>query len=74
MVYLLPFFKLISWLKKRFRPPAHPSDPDTMTNSALEAIALSSGNEVSQISFGRQWEYAKDAHHLRVYLIYSWKR
>ena len=32
-------FELFSWLEKRF----HPSDPDTMTNTPLEATASSSG-------------------------------
>ena len=32
-------FELFSWLQKRFRPP----DPDATTNTALEAIASSSG-------------------------------
>ena len=35
----LTVFELFSWLQKRFRP----ADPDTMTNTALEAIASSSG-------------------------------
>ena len=30
-----------------FRPHARPSDPDTMTNTALEAIASSSGKKHS---------------------------
>ena len=40
-VYLLPLTvsELFSWLQKRLRP----SDPDRMTNTALEAIASSSG-------------------------------
>ena len=54
--YLLPIdtyglshtvFELFGWLQKRFRPSARPSDQDTMTNTALEAIASSSGkNEI----------------------------
>ena len=37
-------FELFSWLQTRFSPsPARPSDPDTMRNTALEAIASSSG-------------------------------
>ena len=35
--------------RKRFRPPAHPSDPDTMTNTALEAIASSSGKNCAEV-------------------------
>ena len=38
MVYLLlPFWSYISWLQKAFPSPARPSDPDTMTNAAVEA-------------------------------------
>ena len=44
VVYLLSF-ELFSWYQKRFRPPARPSDPDTMTNTALEATASSIGND-----------------------------
>ena len=44
MVYFLPFFELFSWLQNGFHPTARPSDPGTMTNAALEAIASSSGN------------------------------
>ena len=33
------FVELFSWLQKRFRP----SDPDTMTDTALEGLASSSG-------------------------------
>ena len=35
--------ELFIWLRKRFRPSIRPSDPDTMTNTAIEAIASSSG-------------------------------
>ena len=38
--------ELFSWLQKRVRPPVCPSDPDTMTNAGLEAIASSSGKTV----------------------------
>ena len=44
-----PRFELFNWLQKRFRPPArlcvHPSYPDKMTNTGVEAIASSSGNK-----------------------------
>ena len=50
-VYLLQCFDLLGWLQRRFsptsRPPTHPPaltrpfDSDTMTITALEAIALS---------------------------------
>ena len=39
-------FELFSWLQKRFRPPAGPSDADRMTISALEAIDSSSGKHL----------------------------
>ena len=35
-------FELSSWLQKRFRPSVCPSDPDTMTSTALEATDSSS--------------------------------
>ena len=41
----LTVFELFSWLDKRFRPPVRPFDPDTMNNTALEAIASSSGKD-----------------------------
>ena len=41
MVYLL---SLLSWLQKRFRMSA----PDTMTNTALEAIPSSSSNNLNK--------------------------
>ena len=31
--------------RNRFRPPARPSDPDKVTNTAQEAAASSSGNK-----------------------------
>ena len=37
--------KLFSWLQKCFRPSVCPSDTDMMTNTAIEAIASSSGNK-----------------------------
>ena len=42
-IYGLTVFEFFSWLQKRFRPFARPSDPYTMTNTALVAIASSSG-------------------------------
>ena len=43
-------FELTSWLQKPFRPPSHPptqpSDPNTITITALEAIASQSGTNV----------------------------
>ena len=44
VVHLLPFFVLFSWLHERFRQSARRSDPDTVTITAREAIASSSGN------------------------------
>ena len=46
MVHLLPFFELFRWLQKRCRPSPRPT-PDTITNTALEAIASSSGTNNS---------------------------
>ena len=43
MVYLLPY---LSYLAGSKGVSARPSDPDTMTNTVLEAIASSSGNIV----------------------------
>ena len=45
----------VSWLQTRFRPSVHtsvhfPSNPDGMTNTALEATASSSGKNVSVIA------------------------
>ena len=39
-------FELFSWLQKRFYPPAR----DTMTNTALEATASSSGKNDGQMN------------------------
>ena len=36
-------FEVFSWLQKRFRPFARPSDPDTITDTALEATPSSGG-------------------------------
>ena len=41
--------ELFSWLQTRFRPPIRPSDPDTMTNTALEATASPSGTNKNTI-------------------------
>ena len=43
MVYLLPFSSYLAGYKGESFPRVRPSDPDTMTNTALEAIASSSG-------------------------------
>ena len=40
----LTVFVLFRWLQKRFaRPSARPTDPDTMTHTALESTPSSSG-------------------------------
>ena len=44
----LTAIELISSLQNRFRPSARPSDPDTMTNTGLEAIASSNGKKTNQ--------------------------
>ena len=49
--------ELFSWC---FHPPARPPDPDTMTNTALKAIALSSGknnsaHRIDRLSGGRNY-------------------
>ena len=49
MVYLLLFFELFSWLQKRFRP----SDPNTITNTALEVTASSSGKNSRHVDSRR---------------------
>ena len=51
MVYLLPFLSYLACSKSVSAcPSARPSDPDTTTNAALEAIASSSGkNEASHL-------------------------
>ena len=49
MVYLLPFLSYLAGPQKHFRPPTrpsvHPSDPETMTISVLEATASSCGKK-----------------------------
>ena len=40
--------ELFIWLQKRFRPFFRPSNPDTMRNTALEAIVSPSGKLVRQ--------------------------
>ena len=45
--------ELFSWLQQSFHPPIR---PDTMTNTALEAIASSSGkNCLGDVSLGTCW-------------------
>ena len=44
----LTVFELFRWLQKRFHPPA----PDTMANTALEAIASSNGKNVDSFANG----------------------
>ena len=52
VVYLLPFFSYLAGAKSlSARPSAHPSDPDAMTNTALEAIASSSGKNAFDFRF-----------------------
>ena len=46
MVYLLPFWSYLAGSKS---VSACPSDPDTMTNTALEAAASSSDKFVDQV-------------------------
>ena len=46
MVYLLPFLSYLAGSESvSARPPARPSDPDTMTITTLEAVALTRGND-----------------------------
>ena len=42
----LTVLELYSWLQMRFRPPARPPDPDTMTSTTLEAAASSGGKTI----------------------------
>ena len=41
-IVVMTLFLLFNWLQKHFRP----SDPDTMTNTGLEAVASSSAKMV----------------------------
>ena len=46
MAHILPFLSYLAGSKSvSARLPPRPSDPDTMTNTALEAVASSSGSE-----------------------------
>ena len=49
MVYLLTVFELFSWLKSVF---ARQSDPDMITNTALETIASLSSKTVTYFANG----------------------
>ena len=51
MVYILRFFVLFRWLQK-----FHPSDPNTMTIHTLEAIASSSGKQLTKPA-DLDWEH-----------------
>ena len=49
MVYLLPVLSYVILRAAKAFPPAHPpTDPDTMTNTALEATASWSGKKPSE--------------------------
>ena len=52
MVYLVPLLSYLVGSKSvSVRPSARPSDPDIMTNTALEAIASSRGKIAISLSF-----------------------
>ena len=52
MVYLLPFVNYLAGCKNASARP--PSDPDTMTNTVLEATASTSGKNYIQPKDGRE--------------------
>ena len=64
--YLLPIdtyglsvtvFELLSWLQKRFRPFVRPSDPVTITNTALGATLRRAAKKLSnRVGFGLHFE------------------